>query len=100
MGFIKFNDEAKPDVEIRKVKCGGNKLRKRHDLNEVDQSNWPVVDGKPKDPGQPIMQLPMVSAIGELVVFSAIGEGGARDAVCNLCGVYDRSLGSGLLPIV
>src|SRR5262249_12241059 len=55
-----------------------------------------------KDPWQPIMQLPMspVDAIGELVVFSAIGEGGARSAVADLCGVYDRSPRNGCLPII
>jgi hypothetical protein len=48
------------------------------------------------------MQLPLspVDHIGELVVFSAIGEGGARGAVADLCGVYDRSPRNGLLPII
>jgi hypothetical protein len=101
-GFIKFNDEAAPNVALGKLKYGKDKLPKRHDLGDVDQSDWPVVEGRPKDPWQPIMQLPMspVDAIGELVVFSAIGEGGARSAVADLCGVYDRSPRNGYLPIV
>jgi hypothetical protein len=48
------------------------------------------------------MQLPLspVERIGELVVFSAIGNGGAASAVADLCGIYDRSPRNGLLPII
>jgi hypothetical protein len=101
-GFIKFNEEAAPEVHLGKVKFGRDQLPKRNDLGDVDQEEWPVVNGKPKDPYQPIMQLPLspVERIGELVVFSAIGEGGARSAVADLCAIYGRSPRSGYLPII
>jgi hypothetical protein len=102
-GFIKFNEDEAPDVHLAKVKFGRDKLPKRDGCGDVDQSEWEVGDdGKPKDPWQPIMQLPLspVDHVGELVVFSAIGEGGARGAVADLCGVYDRSPRHGLLPII
>jgi hypothetical protein len=101
-GFIKFNEDAAPDVHLGKVKYGKDKLPKRHECGDVDQEEWEEEDGTPKDPWQPIMQLPMspVDHIGELVVFSAIGAGGARSAVADLCGIYDRSPRHGLLPII
>jgi hypothetical protein len=102
VGFIKFIEEAAPEVHLGKVKFGKDQLPKRHDLGDVDQENWQVVDGKAKDPYQPIMQLPLspVERIGELVVFSAIGEGGARSAVADLCAIYGRSPRNGYLPII
>ena len=102
-GFIKFNEHAAPDVRLGKVKFGKDKLPKRHDCGEVNEDEWEIGDnGEPVDPWQPIMQLPLSSLdrIGELVVFSAIGTGGARSAVADLCGVYDRSSRHGLLPII
>ena len=102
-GFIKFNEDAAPDVHLSKVKFGRDKLPKRCDCGDVDESEWEVGDnGNPVDPWQPIMQLPLspVDHIGELVVFSAIGTGGARSAVADLCGIYDRSPRHGLLPII
>jgi hypothetical protein len=101
-GFIKFNGDEAPEVRLGKSKFGKDKLPKRHDLGDVDQDVWEVVDSKPKDPWQPIMQLPLspVDCIGELVVFSAIGEGGARSAVADLCGIYGRSPRNGYLPII
>lgn len=102
-GFIKFNDDDAPDVRLGKVKFGKDKLPKRDDCGDVDQAEWDVGDdGKPADPWQPIMQLPLspVDRIGELVVFSAIGTGGARSAIADLCGIYDRSPRHGLLPII
>jgi hypothetical protein len=77
-------------------------LPKRRELGDVDRADWEVEDGNPKDPWQPIMQLPLspLDRIGELQVFSAIGGGGARSAVADLCGIYDRSPRHGLLPII
>jgi len=102
-GFIKFNEDAAPDVRLGKLKFGNDKLPKRHDCGELDADAWEIGDnGKPVDPWQPIMQLPLSPAdsIGELLVFSAIGTGGARSAVADLCGIYDRSPRHGLLPII
>jgi hypothetical protein len=102
-GFIKFNEDEAPEVCLNKVKFGKDKLPKRHDCGDVDQDEWETGDdGKPKDPWQPIMQLPLspLDRIGELVVFSAIGIGGAWSAVADLCGIYDRSPRHGLLPII
>ena len=85
-GFIKFNEDAAPDVMLGKVKFGKDKLPKRHDCGDVDQAEWEIGDdGKPVDPWQPIMQLPLspVDHIGELVVFSAIGTDGACSAVAD-----------------
>jgi hypothetical protein len=102
-GFIKFNEDAAPDLHLGKVKFGKDKLPKRHDCGDLDEDEWEIGDdGNPVDPWQEIMQLPLspVDRIGELVVFSAIGTGGARSAVADLCGVYDRSPRHGLLPII
>jgi len=102
-GFIKFNEDAAPDVRLGKLKFGKDKLPKRDDCGDLDKNEWEIGDnGKPVDPWQTIMQLPLspLDRIGELVVFSAIGMGGARSAVADLCGVYDRSPRSGLLPII
>jgi hypothetical protein len=101
-GFIKFNEDEAPEVHLGKLKYGKDKLPTRLDLGDVDQDDWEIVDGKPKDPWQPIMQLPLspIDRIGELVVFSAIGAGGARSAVADLCGIYDRSPRNGYLPII
>jgi len=100
-GFIKFNDGEAPEVHLGKVKFGKDKLPKRHDLGDIDQADWPVIDGKPQDPWKAVMQLPLspVDRIGELVVFSAISSG-ARSAVANLCGIYSRSPRNGYLPII
>jgi hypothetical protein len=101
-GFIKFNEGEAPEVRLNKVKFGKDKLPKRHDLGDVDQDEWEIVDGKPKNPWQPIMQLPLspIDRIGELVMFSAIGEGGASSAVADLCGIFSRSPRNGYLPII
>jgi hypothetical protein len=102
-GFIKFNGDAVPRVLLGKLKSGKDKLPKRDDCGDLDKNEWEIGDdGKPVDPWQPIMQLPLspVDHIGELVVYSAIGTGGARSAVADLCGVYDRSPRHGLLPII
>jgi len=101
-GFIKFNEDEAPEVCLGKVKFGKDKLPKRQDLGDLDPDKWEIVDGKPKDPWQPIMQLPLspIDRFGELVVFSAIGEGGASSAVIDLCGIYSRSPRNGYLPII
>jgi hypothetical protein len=102
-GFIKFNDDEKPDVVLNKVKFGKDKLPKRCDCGDTDEDEWKIGDnGKPVDPWQPIMQLPLspVNCIGELVVFSAIGIGGAWSAIADLCGIYDRSPRHGRLPVI
>jgi hypothetical protein len=102
-GFIKFNEDGAPEVHLGKVKFGKDKLPKRHDLGDLDQDDWEIVDGKSMDPWQQIFQLPLspIDRFGELVVFSAIGEkSGARSAVLDLCGIYSRSPRHGYLPII
>jgi len=102
-GFIKFNEDEKPKVRLEKLKFGKDKVPKREDCGDLDKDGWEIGDdGNPADPWQPIMQLPLspLDCIGELVMFSAIGTGGARSAVADLCGIYDRSPRNGLLPII
>jgi hypothetical protein len=101
-GFAKFNEDGPPDVRLGKLKFGKDSLPKRQDLGDLNEEDWEIVEGKPKDRWQPIMQLSLspLDCIGELVMFSAIGTGGARSAVADLCGIFARSPRHGLLPII
>jgi hypothetical protein len=61
----------------------------RSTLGHNDQSTWEVSDGKPRDPWQATIYMPMTSLDAEDVyTFSTSSDGGRRYAIGPLCKQY------------
>jgi hypothetical protein len=100
-GFIKFNVDGPPDVQM--VRIDENAEVKREDLGDDDKTKWPIKNGERTDPWIPQYVIPMVrhDAGGELFGYVARGIVAMTSAE-NLLGSwrFHPKRQEGLIPVV
>jgi hypothetical protein len=87
-GQIKFNGEGVPPTRHMGAIFSGFMPPKRETLGDLDQDFWPKgLDGKPQDPWQHQIMLPLVSTDGEKYIFttSSITGRSAVNKLLNHC---------------
>jgi hypothetical protein len=98
-GWVKWLDGKPVEQRIGKV-CDGFRMPERHDLGDMDQTQWPKDGGGvPRDPWQRQHYLPLEDAeLGEVLIF-VTGSYGGRQAISKLCASAAHNLAKGL-PII
>jgi hypothetical protein len=87
-GYIRWED-SRPVEHWMGPLIDGFVPPERATLGYNDKSKWPLRDGKPRDPIQPGLYLPMVSVNGDSVyTFTTGSDGGRRHGVGPLCREY------------
>jgi hypothetical protein len=77
-GFIRWFDGKPAEHRIVRI-ASGAPLPRREDLGYLDQGQWPMdPQGKPRDPWQPAMYVPMMSTSGELATFTTGSVSGIK----------------------
>jgi len=88
VGWTKWADRRPVDYRVGFVSDGFRPPR-RQDLDELDEATWPTDGGgRPRDPWQFGMHLPMIDQeTEEQFIFSTSSQGG-RNALANLTDAY------------
>jgi hypothetical protein len=90
-GYVKFVDGKLIERQQGKV-CDGYVLPERASLGDNDQNEWPIEDGRPKDPWVEQSMFPLEDTeSGELFVFTTSSVGG-RIAISDLAKEWTRRL--------
>jgi hypothetical protein len=77
-GFILWKD-SKPAKHVLTRIASGATLPQREDLGHLGQDQWPLdAQGKPRDPWQPVMYVPMMDSDGELSTFTTGSASGIK----------------------
>ena len=102
-GYIKFNDDAPPDVCMVAINQDAE-VPQRKELGDLDQSKWPRgLDGNKRDPWKEQIAIPLArcDAGGELFVYVARGAV-ALNSVADLLGRWRRhpKRQAGLIPVI
>src|SRR5262245_56269589 len=103
IGWTKWIDRRPIDYRVGFVSDGFTPPR-RQDLDMQDENNWARdYEGRPRDPWQFGMHLPLLNEEGEQYIFSTSSQGG-RNALANLADAYaDKRMssnGKNLCPLV
>jgi hypothetical protein len=101
-GWIKFNGKGSPPDRKMGLIAQGYRPQKREELGDLDQSKWELgLDGKPTDPWQHQMVLPILTRNDELLLFQTTSLTGRR-AVQTVLQHYARMQRRepGYLPVV
>jgi hypothetical protein len=87
--WIKFVDGELADRKVYRVALG-EKPPERDELDDLDESKWPKLDGEPADPWTYQYMLPFENpSSGDVVIFVTPSFGGRR-AVAELCSAYTK----------
>jgi hypothetical protein len=76
-GFVKW-DEGQPVNHILGLVAEGYQPPAREELGDLDQDDWPELNGRPIDPWQFTYYLPMLDEEGELHTFVTSSDGGKQ----------------------
>jgi hypothetical protein len=90
-GWIKWQEGKPVEQRMVRVNDGAQPPLKRHELGDLDQSQWEVDKGtgEPKDPWQFSNYLPMMDVDGNLFTFTTSSRGGL-DTVAQLVRRYGK----------
>jgi hypothetical protein len=89
-GWIKFNGKGNPPERVMGLIAQGYLPPKREELGDLDQSRWQEgLDGKPTDPWQHQVTLPLLTKDDELLLFATTSLSGRR-AVMKVLQHYAR----------
>jgi hypothetical protein len=88
-GWVRWED-MRPAEQVMGLLIEGFVPPERSTLGHNDKSAWETdAAGKPRDPWQPTVYMPMVSIDGEAVfTFTTSSDGGRRHAIGPLCKEY------------
>jgi len=87
-GWVKWYD-GQPVQHIVGLVSEGYKPPERHELGDMDESEWGELNGRPIDPWQKTNYLVMCDQEGQLYTFVTSSKGGLS-AVGELCDAYSK----------
>jgi len=87
-GWVKWH-EQKPVRHILGLVAEGYKAPPRSELGDMDETDWPVLNGRPIDPWQNTRYLPMLDESGEVYTFVTASNGGIQ-AIDSLVEQYSK----------
>jgi hypothetical protein len=98
--WVKFIKGELADEKIYRTAEGELAPTDREEFGfDLDEHDWPVVNGKRKDPWSREVYLPMRGADGEVVAFKATGKGAIAE-IGELVGMYGNTDRGGKVPVV
>ena len=87
-GWVKWEDQ-RPIRHIIGLVGEGYKPPPRSELGDMDQGEWPMLNGRPIDPWQATQYLPMLDEGGQIYTFVSSSNGGLQ-AVGGLVELYSK----------
>jgi hypothetical protein len=87
-GWVKWYD-GQPVQHIVGLVAEGYKPPERHDLGDMDESEWGELNGRPIDPWQKTNYIVMLDEDGQLYTFVTSSKGGLS-AVGEICDAYAK----------
>ena len=97
-GIIKMVDRKPVDrTNLGYIRDGYQPPLRKH-LGDLNPRDWPLDNGKPKDPWQPTIYLPMWNSKGEALVFAPLAAT-QISAVKAFIGQFARERVDGMFPV-